>query len=473
VPTPRLITDVDAAEVQAGLERIRVELDVPTAHAPEVVAEAEASAGSWSHHGRDDRTEIPFLTIDPPTSRDLDQALHLARHKGGYRVHYAIADVGAFVTPGGALDRSCHERGVTFYSPDQRANLHPPVLGEGAASLLPDEDRPAILWTIDLDADGAPLETTVARSVVRSRAKRSYADVQVELDKGSAPDHLVLLAEVGRLRLLHEQARGGVSLELPSQEVSAEGDAYLLQYEVPLLVEDWNAQISLLTGMEAARIMLDAGTGVLRTLPPPEQGTLDAIRRSARALHTPWPSIVDYPGFVRSIDASQPTGAAMLTQVARAFRGAGYAAFHGSPPEQPLHAAVAAPYAHVTAPIRRLVDRYANECVMAAVAGSPPPDWTLAALEVLPDEMQKATGRERALQRAIVDLVEALVLKDRVGEVFTAVVTNQDDRGATVQLVEPAVLAKVDGDGLEPGSTVEVRLTEADPAARRVRFTAV
>jgi exoribonuclease R len=474
VPSPHLRADLDAEQVRAALQQIRVELDVPGPHPPEALAEAEEAARSWSREGREDRTEIPFVTIDPPESRDLDQALHLSRRKGGgYRVHYAIADLGAFVTPGGALDRAVHERGVTFYSPDERANLHPPVLGEGAASLLPDEDRPSVLWTIDLDADGAPVDTTVARAIVRSRAKRSYAEVQAELDAGGAPEATVLLAEVGRLRLLHEQARGGVSLELPSQEVAADDGTYALRYEQALLVEDWNAQISLLTGMEAARISLEAGAGVLRTLPPPEQGTLDAIRRSARALHAPWPRITSYPDFVRSIDAGQRTGAALLTQVARAFRGAGYATFHGAPPEQPLHAAVAAPYAHVTAPLRRLVDRYATECVLAAVADVPVPEWVLAALPTLPDEVQSATNRERSLQRAIVDLMEALVLQHRVGEVFTASVTSRDERGSTIQLADPAVLARIKGADLEPGTPVDVRLEAADPDERRVVFAPV
>ncbi|OWY62953.1 hypothetical protein B7486_55680, partial [cyanobacterium TDX16] len=277
----------------------------------------------------------------------------------------------------------------------------------------------------------------------------------------------------GRLRLLHEQERGGVSLELPSQEVVAEDGTFALRYEEALLVEDWNAQISLLTGMEAARISLEVGAGVLRTLPPPEDGTLAAIRRSARALHTPWPSFTSYPDFVRSIDAGQPTGAALLTQVARAFRGAGYAAFHGPPPEQPLHAAVAAPYAHVTAPLRRLADRYATECVLAGVAGEDPPEWVLAALPTLPEEVQAATRREGSLQRAVVDLLEALVLRHRVGEVFPVTVTNRDDRGVTVQLADPAVLARVKGVALEPGSTVELRLDAADPLQRTVTFTPV
>ena len=74
-------------------------------------------------------------------------------------MHYAIADVAAFVAPGGALDRESTRRGATLYLPDGRAPMLPDVLCEGAASLLADGDRPAVVWTIDLDSDGAATST--------------------------------------------------------------------------------------------------------------------------------------------------------------------------------------------------------------------------------------------------------------------------------------------------------------------------
>ena len=118
-----------------------------------MAAEAAASA-SAALPDLPDRRDVELLTIDPPGSRDLDQALHLERRGAGFRVHYAIADVASFVTPGGALDAEAHARGQTIYLPGEKVPLHPPVLSEGAASLLPGQDRPAFLWTLDLDGDG-------------------------------------------------------------------------------------------------------------------------------------------------------------------------------------------------------------------------------------------------------------------------------------------------------------------------------
>ena len=159
---------------------------MPGEFPPEALAEAEAAAARAAGGGlTTDRREIELFTIDPPGSMDLDQAVALERRGTGYRVHYAIADVAAFVTPGGALDAEAHRRALTRYLPDGNAPLHPRVLSEGAASLLPGGDRPATLWTIDLDADGLRTAVDLRRALVRSRERFDYATVQQRLDAGS------------------------------------------------------------------------------------------------------------------------------------------------------------------------------------------------------------------------------------------------------------------------------------------------
>ena len=480
MPRPPLVLDEDAPELRAGLQRIREQMDVPGPHPPEVAAEAAAQAARVlatldSSVGREriDAREVPFVTIDPPGSRDLDQAVHLERRPGGgYRVRYAIADVAAFVTPGSALDAEVWERGVTFYLPDERAPLHPPVLGEGAASLLPDGDRPALLWTIDLDRDGAAGEARLERAVVRSRAQLTYAGVQATVDEGRAEGTELLLGEVGRLRLEIEAARGGVSLDLPTQRIERRDEAYRLELETVVPSMGWNAQVSLLTGMTAATAMLDAGVGILRTLPPPPAFVVKMVRRAARALSVPWPDGADYATVVRGLDGDVPAEAALLALAARGLRGAGYLALGSPEAGQVEHAAVAAPYAHVTAPLRRLVDRYANEVCVALFAGAEPPAAVVEALDELPKAMARATAREGNVARAVIDLVELLLLAPRVGEVMTATVVSTEDERSTVVIAEPAVQATVAG-VLPVGEEVSVRVQAADPQVGRVELTAV
>ena len=92
-----------------------------------------------------------------------------------------------------------------MYAPDHRVPLHPPVLSEGAASLLPDQVRPALLWSIDLDATGEGIRVEVERALVKSRARWDYAAAQKAIDDGSADEVFMLLKDVGLLRLERER----------------------------------------------------------------------------------------------------------------------------------------------------------------------------------------------------------------------------------------------------------------------------
>lgn len=460
MPSPRI-----SVAVPPGWDALRTELKVPGPFPPEVLQEAAQVRPQLPAL---DRTDVPFLTIDPLGSTDLDQAMALRREGDGYRVLYAIADVAAFVAPGGAIDREAHRRGETLYSPDGRAPLHPPVLSEGAASLLPDQTRPALIWDLELDASGELVNTHVAKALVRSRKRLDYGVVQAAIDGGSAGEDLQLLKTIGELRLALGQARGAVDLPTPEQEVQADGS---LSFRAQLPSERWNAQISLLTGSAAAGLMLEHKIGLLRTLPPPDTAAVDSLRRSALALGIAWPPDATYGQVVSGLDPAQPAAAALLTLSTRLLRGAAYTAFDGELPAQPRHSAVAAVYAHCTAPLRRLADRYVGELCVALCAGAAVPGWVREALPGLPAEMGSADARAHALDRAVVDLAEALVLQPRVGQRFTGVVTDAGPRGGTVQLTDPAVRAKLDGVDLPLGQVVEVLLELADPVTRTVRFS--
>ncbi|MCW2500006.1 MAG: ribonuclease, partial [Frankiales bacterium] len=324
MPSPR----VHLPDPVPGWDVLRAELEVPGEFPPEVLREAARVTAALDG---DDLTHVPFLTIDPPGSTDLDQALALSRTNGGYQLQYAIADVAAFVRPGGLVDREAHRRGETLYAPDKKAPLHPPVLSEDRGSLRAGQLRPALVWTLDLDGHGQLTKTDVRRATVRSRQQLDYATVQQQIDSGAASPDLLLLREVGLLRLQAARDRGAVDLATPEQEVDHEGH---LTYRAPLPAELWNAQLSLLTGMAAAQLMLDGQVGLLRTLPTPDQPAVDSLRRSALALGVAWPEGTPYADVLRALDPHEPAAAAVLTLATRLLRGAGYAAFDGSPPEQ-------------------------------------------------------------------------------------------------------------------------------------------
>ena len=522
------------AEVTEALAALRARYEAPTAFPPGALAEAEAAASAWAQDGparlladgaRDAR-DLDLVTIDPPGSMDLDQAVRLERLTGqaesagaatgeatepaaAYRVHYAIASLATFVTPGGVLDAELRRRGETIYAPDAATPLHPEVLSHGAASLLEDVDRPACLWTIDLDARGEVVTARVERVLVRSRARLTYAQVQAAINgevslPPSAPDDLPgLLAEIGRLRLEREAARGGISMTTPEQVIevteavgpageseSAEvpgPDGYRLAYRVSEPAEQYNAQISLLTGMCAARIMVECGVGILRTLSPARPEDYARLRRVAAALGIDWPAARSYPELVRSLNHAVPAHAAFMDQAMSLFRGSGYLAFgvdgvgvpaddEASDAEEAVHSAIAARYAHVTAPLRRLVDRYGEEVCIAACAQAPVPEWVLQALPELPGIMEQTGRRARAIGRGALTVLEALVLRGHEGKVFDGVITSERDGRGELVLAEPAVVTEIragkgasDGGRLPVGERVRVRLLAADPAAG-IRF---
>jgi exoribonuclease R len=134
----------------------------------------------------------------------------------------------------------------------------------------------------------------------------------------------------------------------------------------------------------------------------------------------------------------------------------------------PVHSALASVYAHVTAPLRRLADRFANEIVLAASGGRVAPSWAVEALAALPDLMQDANRHAAAVERAVIDLMEAVVLRGLVGERLRGTIVDSDDDRATVQLQDPPVVASVAARGHTLGDEVVVEVRAAEPVSRKV-----
>lgn len=454
---------------------LRAEFALPESFPPEVLAEAEAAAGDLvpCPGSREDATDLPFVTIDPPGAKDLDQAVLLTRRPGGrFRVHYAIADVAAFVAPRGALDAEARRRGQTLYLPDGNVGLHPPMLAEQAASLLPGVVRPAVLWTLDIDSDGEPSTVRVRRAWVRSVERLDHDSVAEALRAGTPHPSIAALPELGRLRREHAARRGAVEPQVPEQRIRAEPEGgWALVRRPRHEVEEWNAELSLLTGMVAAELMIEAGIGVLRTVPEAPPDAVDWLRRSAHALGVSWPDSASVSEVLAELDPADPASLALHAGTVRLLRGAGYTAFDGEVPESVGHAGIGGPYAHVTAPIRRLVDRFATEVCLAVAEGRRVPEWVRRSLPELPRLMGWSDSRASRVERACLDQVGAWVLAERVGTTFDGVVLRFDAAGAAEVFVQnPPLLARCSGVTAPEGSEIAVRLTEVDVVGRRVCF---
>ena len=192
----------------------------------------------------------------------------------------------------------------------------------------------------------------------------------------------------------------------------------------------------------------------------------------ARALGVTWPAEMLYGELLRSLDRSNPKHLALIHGATSLFRGAGYTPFDGAVPELTAHAAVAAPYAHVTAPLRRLVDRFGLIVCESICRDTAVPNWVRHALPTLPEIMTASDRLANTMERACTDTVEAAAMQHRVGETFRALVVDVTNGGGLVQLSDPAILARADGVSTA-GTEAMVELIEADVATRSVRFQVV
>ncbi len=314
----------------------------------------------------------------------------------------------------------------------------------GAASLLPEQTTPAVLFAFELDERADLRGWTVERARVRSRAQLTYQDFLAA--RGPHGPMLQLLVEIGGKREEREVERGGVSLPVRDQHVQQQAASrlgYQLVYEEPNEAEGWNAQVSLLTGHAAALRMLDAGVGLLRTVAPADDSAVAAFRRTARALGFSWPEGVSYPEFIHGINPEHANASVLVWQARRVTGGAVYIPFDGEVPAHTEHAALAFPYSRCAAPLRRLADRYVLDLLVTLAAGNRPDPSEVAPLFKLPAVMQEAQRKANRLERRVVDIAEAWTLRDSIGKGFSGVVVGRRGEAIEVQIEEPPVHATI------------------------------
>jgi len=456
---------IDQSNVlDAGLAGIRQQYSVPQSFPPNVLAAAEAAAlRAPTEHT--DRTDWAFVTLDPATSTDLDQAFTLERAGEDLILHYAIADVAWFVKAGDALDAEAWKRGATLYLPDGKAGLYPPTLAEGAASLLPDGPRPAVVFHVRIGTDGAAVLDGAERAIIRSRAKLAYDSVttaQLPVDFG----------EFSRRVQAAAATRGAGTIEPPEQLVERVAkDQYQLVFRPRLPSEDHNAAMSLACNLAVAQAMFHAGTGLFRVMPEPDERAVKRLRRTAHGFGLTWAAEQSLAEFSRALDEHDPKQAAFMLAARRAGGGADYQQFIAG--VRPWHAAMAATYAHATAPLRRLADRYVVQVALAVANGKAVPDDVAEALPLLPEPMDRADSTGSRIDRAVLDLAEAVIMRGHEGESFDAVVVDDDEDGTRIQLLDVAVVAKVKAHGVAPGDNLTVKLVATDVDKRTVQFERV
>ena len=455
-----------------GFRAISEQYKLPTEFPADVLALAETAAHAKGRDGRPawaagrrDATDLAFITLDPASSTDLDQAFVLDRDGDEVVLHYALADVSAFVEVGGAIEDEAWSRGETIYGLAEKVPLYPKIISQQAASLLPDGPRPCVLVVVAIRPDGKVNLRSVERAFCASRAKLAYDSVDV-----SSVPHL---DEFAKRMWADETARGAVRVDFPQQEVvddpSAPGGVRL-QLTARLLSETVNSALSLAVNLAVAALMNDAKTGIFRIMDDPEPRAIATLRRSAHALGIEWARSESLRDLQRRMDPDNSIHQGFLIDARRAGGRAGYAVF--DPGKRPWHSAVAATYAHATAPMRRLADRYVLDLAFLLANRLAVPRMLTDQISQLPEVMERSEGRAASVERAVIDLLEAVELQHRVGDVLTGEVV--DAEGGIIQIREPAIRSRVQGlPEVENGTEVRVRIDSADPVTRKVRLSAI
>lgn len=448
-------------DAQVEVAKILARDNIQEERDPAAQREAEARARELtpiSLEGRKDLRKIPFLTIDPVDARDHDDAVWVERRPEGYRAFIAIADVSEYVQPGSAVDVDASERCFTTYLPDRAVPMLPAVLASQHCSLLPKQDRFALVAVVDLDKDASVLRFRLVEAVIHVAALLTYEDAACTLGfmegEAKSPEaktykkDLRVLAELAKKLRRLRMKRGALDLDLPEPKVELDEEtghpvnvtrraknpgiasAYQLVEEMMLLANERVARW--LSGKRSP--------AVYRVHAPPDPARLEQLGLAAQKLGVALePDTLDSAiGVARWLKriAKHPLRVVLEGLLLRSMKLAQYDIVNIG------HFGLASEsYLHFTSPIRRYPDLLVHRISKALLRGSPVVTDP-GVIEALRASTTRTSEIERVVmqaEREVVDLYRCLLMQDKVGEVYEARVTGLAGSGIYAVLDEPFV----------------------------------
>jgi len=425
----------------------------------EVIAEAD-KAKPASKSGREDLTNLPFVTIDPSDARDHDDACYAhadpdPKNKGGHVIWVAIADVAHYVRAGSALDREAKKRGNSAYFPDRVVPMLPDRLSGDLCSLHEGVLRPCLAVRMVIDATGEKKAQSFHRGLMRSVASLSYEEAQAAQDGAPTPRCETLMEPViAPLFAAYEALktararRQPLDLDLPERRIilSEEGEVESVAFRDRLDAHRLIEEFMVLANVAAAETLIAKKSPLLfRVHEEPDPDKLDALRETAATA-----GLVLAKGQVlmtRHLNAllaqAEGTDHDELINIST-LRSMQQAYYH---PENFGHFGLALrAYAHFTSPIRRYADLIVHRALISSHGfgkdGLSAED--IETLDATAKQISEAERRAMVAERDTTDRYLAAYLKDRVGAEFTGRISGVARFGAFVKLDETGA------DGLLP-----------------------
>ncbi|MFH1278034.1 MAG: ribonuclease R [Candidatus Eisenbacteria bacterium] len=298
------ITEVlgDVGEPGVDMRAILKEHGLPEVFPGDVLSEAERAAAvdtSEQQARRLDLTGECVYTIDPADAKDHDDAISIERIEGGYRLGVHIADVSHYVAPGTALDREAFHRGNSVYLPGMVVPMIPESLSNDVCSLRPNRRRLAHSVFIDYDRTGKALKWRFEDTVIRSKAKLAYEEVQEYFDSGvpkggieRVAESLDLARELARLLARRRAEQGSLDFDLPEAKVilNKKGEVIELGHRVRLeahrLIEEFMLAANRAVAYEVAR---KGQPFLYRVHDKPDMESIEAFSHMMHLLGYPFP----------------------------------------------------------------------------------------------------------------------------------------------------------------------------------------
>lgn len=477
----------EVPEEEVPLLRIRDRYRIRHAFPQDVLDDLVGRKGSQTTGWRDLRN-LTTLTIDAPTSRDLDDALSAqpAAEDGAVRVFVHIADVDSVVPEGSLVDLEARQRGTSVYLAGGMSPMLPPSLSEDELSLLPGQDRRVLTAELRIDAEGQVTSIDLYPATIRSDVRCSYEQVDVFLagdePPGDLPDEVLdtlswLRTAASRIAAVRK-ARGGVVFD--RFETRIELDDAMEPVEIHarrqtpahLLIE--RLMVAANEGV-AAWLLARGLPGLFRVHAAPTAERVDELQASLERMgYTPGLARTLTPRGLAALEAQmadaqlQPVLQEILGQVLDRAR---YTVHPGE------HFGLGSPaYVHFTSPIRRYADLVVHRVIKAYLDGERELDPLDPALEELAGHIEDCGGRAAKAEALRKRTLTARWAEGFLGEAYDGHVVAVKPFGAIVQLGTTGVTGVVPVDSLEEGWRKQDhelvgpdgRLAIGDPIAVRI-----
>ena len=399
---------------------------------------------------RTDLRGLPIVTIDGENARDFDDAVYVRKQGGGYELYVSIADVAAYVLPGGALDQEAYARATSVYFPDRAIPMLPEALSNGICSLNPNEDRLTKTACIEFNAKGEVMRSRFFNSVIRSQERMTYTQVRrILVDRDpevrdrykDLVDPFKLMEELARLIYARRKARGNLDFDLPEAEIilDVQGAPENIVRAERSIAHRIIEEFMIAANEAVARQLTEKNLPLLyRVHEGPDREALEALAPFLLSLgyRLPLTKETIAPLEIQRLLESargKPEERVLNRALLRSMKQAVYQ------PENIGHFGLAsACYTHFTSPIRRYPDLVVHRMFDRALRGEKlKPNEREDLLRYLQEAGKHTSERERHAmdaEREIISLKKAQFMMNKIGEEFTGDITTLVSFGFFVEL---------------------------------------